>query len=731
MPDSMTNNIESTSSIWTQIKSLWGKKKRLTIFFSVILVIAVILLVAAIKTYNHYSQDLPSLAQLHNIEPSLVTKIYAADGTVIKEFYAERRILIPRERIPAPLIDALLSTEDRRFFKHWGVNLLSICRALWDGFYTGRRIRATSTITQQLARTLFLTPERTISRKIKEIITSTKIEKNYTKDEILEMYLNQCYFGRGAYGIQAAAQLYFGKNVEDLTISDCAILVGIPKNPSRYSPITNPDLSLGRRNVVLESMKRFGKLSPELADSLKNLPLEISPTSAPFGEAPYFTEMVRQYLEKNYGEDSLYRAGLSVYTTLNLKMQKEAEEILLAELEAKQQQMEETHSLRDTIYTIEVVDTTDGTPVKKRVYRQIQGALVALDNKTGAILALVGGKDFSKSQWNRAVQAPRQPGSGFKPFIYTAAIENGAKPTDIMYDIPIILTGDDGQEWSPQNFDDVFRGPVTLRIALAKSINIVSAKLIQKVTPQQTVFFASHMGISTPLSPYPSLALGTSEVTLWDMTRAFSVFPNGGIKIEPRYILKITDRYGNVLEENESSTREEVLSAQTAYILTTMLQSVINGGTGYGAVARGFTRPAGGKTGTTDNCMDNWFTGFTPQITAGVWIGYDDKIVIGKNVTGAHTALPVWTDFMIKAHEELPVEDFKIPSGIYFKTVCLETGLLATDRCPRIITDVFTEETLPDRICDLHPSANFPDSTVTILFKEREQVPEKKERIIF
>jgi membrane carboxypeptidase/penicillin-binding protein len=227
------------------------------------------------------------------------------------------------------------------------------------------------------------------------------------------------------------------------------------------------------------------------------------------------------------------------------------------------------------------------------------------------------------------------------------------------------------------------------------------------------------------------LALGTSEVTLWDMTQAFSVFPNGGIKVEHRYILKITDRYGNVLEENESSTREEVLSAQTAYILTTMLQSVINGGTGYGAMARGFTRPAGGKTGTTDNCMDNWFIGFTPQVTAGVWIGYDDKIVIGKNVTGAHTALPVWTDFMIRAHEEIPVEDFKVPSGLYLKTICLETGLLATDRCPRIITDVFTEGTLPDRICDLHPSDNFPDSTVTILFKEREQVPEKKEGIIF
>jgi penicillin-binding protein 1A len=387
--------------------------------------------------------------------------------------------------------------------------------------------------------------------------------------------------------------------------------------------------------------------------------------------------------------------------------------------------------LQDTNYTVVVIDTTEEKPISKREYKQIQGALVALDNKNGNILALVGGKDFAQSQFNRAVQALRQPGSGFKPFIYTAAIDNGARPTDIVYDTPIILTGDDGKEWGPQNFDLIFRGPVTLREALARSINVVSAKLIQKVTPQQTIFFASHMGISSPLAPYPSLALGTSEVTLWDMVSAFSVFPNGGIKVEPKYILKITDRYGKVLEEKKFSRREEVLSAQTAYIMTTMLQSVVNRGTGYGARARGFTRPAGGKTGTSDDCMDNWFLGFTPQITAGVWIGYDDKTVIGKNVTGAHTALPVWTDFMIKVHENLPVVDFKVPPGIYFKTVCLESGLLATDKCLRIITDVFTEETLPEGVCDLHPSDGIPDTTTRELFKERQQLPKKREGILF
>ncbi len=705
------------------------RKKPLIIGGSILLVL--LLLVGTIRTYYVYKKDLPSLAQLHNIEPSLITKIYAANGEVIKEFYTERRILTPLEKMPPHLIDALLATEDRRFFKHWGVSLLSMCRAVWVSFWSGERIKATSTVTQQLARTLFLTPERTISRKIKEILTAAKIERNYSKDEILEMYLNQCYFGKGAYGVQAAALRYFNKNVEELSISECAVLMGIPKNPSRYSPIDHPKLAQLRRDVVLNAMRDFGKISGELADSLKKLPLEIDPSPVPTGEAPYFTEMVRQYLEDRYGEDALYREGLSVYTTLNLDLQKAAEEALTKELDWLQENMESTRTLRDTSYTVVVTDSADGEPTRKRVYKQIQGALMSLENRTGDILVMIGGKDFEHSQFNRAVQARRQPGSGFKPFIYTAAIDNGNKPVDVWYDTPFSVMGEDGQEWSPENFDEIFRGPVTLREALAKSINVVSARLIEKVTPQQTIFYASNMGIKSPLAPYPSLALGTSEVTLEEIVSGFSVFPNQGIRVEPRYILKITDRYGNVLEENRTSRREEVLSAQTAYIMTTMLESVINKGTGQGARARGFYRPAGGKTGTSDNCTDNWFVGFTPQITTGVWIGYDDKTVIGKNITGAHTALPVWSDFMLAAHETLEVKDFQVPSGIIFKTICLESGLLATDRCPRIITDVFTEETVPKEVCDLHRSEEPPDTSGMELFEVKEQKQKRRGWIHF
>ncbi len=721
----------SFKQLLESLKRFVLRKKKLLIITGSIFLVFVLLLVVMIRTYRTYKRDLPSLAQLHNIEPSLITKIHSADGTVIKEFYTERRILIPLERMPPELIDALLATEDRRFFKHWGVNLLALSRAFWNNLWEWRWAQGASTITQQLARTLFLTPEKTISRKIKEILTAIKIERNYSKEEILEMYLNQCYFGKGAYGVQAAALLYFNKNVEDLSVSECAVLIGIPKNPSRYSPIEHPKLAQQRRNIVLNAMRDFEKIPERLADSLKNLDLEIHPSSLPTGEAPYFTEMVRQYLESKYGEDALYRGGLSVYTTLNLDLQKAAEEALQTQVDVLQKSMESTHTLRDTSYTVMVTDSSAGEPSQERQYKQIQGAVVAMENKTGNILALIGGKDFEKSEFNRAIQAKRQPGSGFKPFIYTAAIDNGARPVDVMYDTPFSLTGEDGEEWSPENFDRIFRGPVTLRQALAKSINVISAKLIEKVTPQQTIFYASNMGIGSSLSPYPSLALGTSEVTLQEMVSAISVFPNQGIKVEPRYILKITDRYGKILEENPASKKEEVLSAQTAYIMTTMLESVVNDGTGWGARGRGFYRPAGGKTGTSDNCTDNWFLGFTPQITAGVWIGYDDKTVIGENITGAHTALPVWSDFMIKAHDTLKVEDFRVPPGIVFKTVCLESGLLATDRCPRIITDVFTEETAPSVYCDLHPSEELPDTSGMRFFKVKEQRPEGKDWIHF
>ncbi len=662
-------------------------------------------LAASLKTYHVYQRDLPSLEDLHNIEPSLITKIYSSDDQVLQEFYSERRILTPLNKIPRHLIDALIATEDNRFYEHWGVDLFGIGRAFITNIFRGAFVQGGSTITQQLARTLFLTREKTITRKIKEGLTAIKIERTYSKDEILELYLNQSYFGKGAYGIQAAAQTYFGKAVDSLTVSDCAVLVGILKAPNRYSPLVSPQLAKGRRNVVLENLADHGTITEKQADSLKKLDLAVNPSLGPGGEAPYFTEMVRQYLEEKYGEAVLYSGGLTVYTTLNLALQKKADSALYTQLDVLQKQMENTHSLRDQNYTEVVVDTVAGKLKNKRAYKKIQGALVAMDNQTGDILALTGGRDFAQTKFNRAIQALRQPGSAFKPFVYAAAIDEGFKPTDIFYDTPIVLTDGTGKEWKPNNFDREFRGPVTLREGLQDSRNLVAIKLLQKIGEQKAVDYAHKMGIKSDLMAVPSIAIGTSEVTLLEMTQAFSVFPNQGIKVEPRYILKVTDRYGNILEENKTVKRQEVLSRQTAYILTNMLQSVVDKGTGYAVRALGFSRPAAGKTGTTDETTDNWFIGFVPQITAGVWIGYDDKTSIGPNQTGGGTCAPVWTYLMKKATENLAPENFAIPPGIVFRNVCLESGDLATQSCPHTAFEVFTEKTEPKSSCHLHPGS--------------------------
>lgn len=678
------------------------------IFWIASVIFAIVLLtsaLAAILTYRVYRQDLPSLSRLTNIEPSLPTRVISIDGQLLKEFYIERRTLVPFIQMPSYLVEALIATEDRRFYDHWGVNPLGILRALLVNLTRGEVVQGGSTITQQLARTLFLTREKTLSRKLKELLTAIKIERAYSKQEILEIYLNQCYFGKGAYGIQAAATTFFGKNARELTLPECALLVGLLKAPNRYSPVERPLGALLRRNTVLQNLVEIKKLSPKVADSLKLLPLGLRLHIDVLGEAPYFTELVRQYLEEHYGEKMLFSGGLTVFTTLNSELQKKAEIALNTGLDSLQADMERSHSLRDPRYTEEVIDTLDGRIKKKRVYKKLQAAFLAIDNATGNLVALIGGRNFAQSKFNRAYQSLRQPGSAFKPFVYTAAIDNGFRPSDIFFDTPLVLNIPGFGEWRPQNIDNEFHGPMTLRTGLQFSRNLIAIKLLQKVQPQQAIYYAQKMGITSELKPVPSLAIGTSEVSLWDMVSAYSVFPNGGIRVEPKFILKIVDRNGNVLEKHPTSRRKEVLSPTTAYIMTNLMQTVVDHGTARRARAMGFDRPAAGKTGTTDNFSDNWFLGFTPQFTAGSWVGFDDKTSIGQNQTGATNALPIWTLFMSAAHKNLPVKDFDVPSGIIFADVCAETGELATDKCPTVLyNEVFTEQTLPPQYCSKHPS---------------------------
>jgi len=651
-----------------------------------------------------FLDDLPSPAQLHNIQPRLITRVYDRNGEVLKEFYTERRILIPFNEIPPYLIDCLLATEDRKFQDHWGVDTRRIAGAMLHNIIRmDLTSEGASTITQQLSKSLFLTPEKTYIRKIKEAMTAVKIERTYSKNEILQMYLNNSYFGPGAYGIQAAAQVYFSKNAQELNLSECAILIGLLKAPNRYSPIEHPERALKRRNIVLASLANYGRIPENVADSLQSLPLEIMPHTESVGKAPYFTEMIRQHILSEYGEDALYAQGLSIYTTLDLGMQEIAETALYNEIDKREAEMEAYFPPDDENYTMLVPDTLGG-PDSIRVYKQIQGMLLAVDNETGGVLAFIGGRDFTKSKWNRVVQAFRQPGSAFKPFVYTTAIDNGFKPSDLFLDAPIVLTSG-GEEWRPSNFDMTFKGEMTMRDGLRGSRNLISIKVMMDplVTPRQVVEYARRMGITTPLNPVPALAIGASDVYMWEMVPAFSIFPNGGILKKPFYITKIVDRNGSIKYEKSKADQEEVLSEQTAYIMTNMLETVVNQGTGIGARLRGFKRPAGGKTGTTNDHTDNWFIGFVPQLTCGVWVAYDDKLKIGttRGEVGASTALPVWTDFMKAVTDTMQVRDFPVPSGIYTTTICLDSGELATPECVRTVTDIFTDETLPKTECHL------------------------------
>ncbi len=673
------------------------------------LTLIVFTILVGIGTVMALQSDLPSPAQLNNIQPRLITRVYDRNGEVLKEFYTERRILIPYNQIPPYLVDCLLATEDRKFYDHWGVDTRRIVGAAVHNIMKfDLTAEGASTITQQLSRSLFLTPEKTIIRKIKEALTAVRIERTYSKNEILQMYLNNCYFGPGAYGIQAAAQVFFSKNAEELTLQESAILIGLLKAPNRYSPIEHPVRALKRRNIVFSSLFHYGRLSRDMADSLIQFPFEIDPHMESVGEAPYFTELVRQHILKEYGEDALYAHGLSIYTTIDLGMQRIAEEALYAEIDNRQVDINEYYPLDDETYTMVVPDTLGGTD-SIRVHKRIQGMLMAIDNETGGVLAFIGGRDFAESKWNRVVQAFRQPGSSFKPFVYTTAIDNGFKPTDLFLDSPLVLMSG-GEEWRPSNFDHTFKGEMTLRNGLRASRNLISIKVMMDplVTPRQVVEYARRMGITTRLNPVPALAIGSADVYMWEMVPAFSIFPNGGILKKPFYITKIVDRNGYVKYEKTKADQEEVLSEQTAYIMTNLLETVVNHGTGVGARLRGFKRPAGGKTGTTNDFTDNWFIGFIPQITCGVWIGFDDKIKIGttRGEVGASTALPVWTQFMKAVTDSIPAREFPMPPGIYTTTICLDSGELARVECARTVTDIFTDETLPKSECRLDHKAS-------------------------
>jgi penicillin-binding protein 1A len=630
----------------------------------------------------------------------LSSLLYSTDGRVIADFGIEKRQSTSLARIPPHLRNAVIAVEDQNFYLHFGIDPTGILRALIVDIRLGRMAQGGSTITQQLARNLFLTMSREVSRKIREAILALQIERSYTKEQILELYLNQIYLGHGAYGVEEASQFYFGKHVENLDLAECALLAALPKAPNNYSPRQNPKAARGRRNIVLQLMYQEGFITREQCIEAKLEPIILtSSTARQTTLAPYFSEYVRQQLMDRYGYDAVYKGGLKVYTTLDLDMQVAAEAAIAKHLKA----LDKTHRKKANArgggegLPEDLLAAREAGIVPEDVATDVaQAALVAIDPSTGEIRAMVGGRDFKKSEFNRASQARRQPGSGFKPIIWAAAFESGMTPSDRIIDAPVIFHFRD-KVWKPQNYEEEFYGPTTLREALEHSRNIVSIRLLGKIGVAPAIRLARKMGIKQYLQPNLTLALGSTGVTPLEMTSSYATLAGGGIYREPIAILKIVGPDGHTIEEKRP--RETIaLSEQTAYVTTSVMQGVIRRGTGWRA--RKLGRPAAGKTGTTNDCTDAWFVGFTPELATGVWVGFDDMRTLGKKETGGKVASPIWTDFMKAALAGKPILDFKEPPRIEFAEVDPRSGLLAPPGSKKKISVAFVEGTAPKKYFD-------------------------------
>ncbi|HXZ32730.1 MAG TPA: PBP1A family penicillin-binding protein [Terriglobales bacterium] len=659
-----------------------------------------------------YSTDLPQAEQLEHYRPSSITELYDDHGQIVGSFALQRRVVASYSDFPPILREALISIEDKEFYRHWGINVWRIAGAAYRDIESGGRVQGASTLTMQLARNLFLSPERSFQRKIEEALWAIQIERRFTKEQIFTLYANQIFLGHGVYGFEAASEFYFSKPAKQLTLAEAALLAGLPKAPGLYSPISHPDRALKRRNLVINAMLEDGKVTAKQANEARNEPIQLNVQKDPNSVAPYFVEEIRRYLENKYGADQVHQSGLRVYTTLDMDLQRAATQAVLDGLAAYERRhgwkghlenvLNEGFSLTgyehpdwdsepgaggyihglvtavvpgsatvkfgryaamlaqsDAAWTQSKLQTILKTgdiiyvkilslPVagKARVGLEqdsgTQGALIAIDNATGGIKALIGGRDFEQSKFDRATQALRQVGSSFKPYVYTAAIDQGARPDDTIVDTPVMFQTASGP-YVPHNYDEKFEGTITLRRALAQSRNIPALKLADSLGIKTVIDYAHRFGITSNLPPYLPVALGAAEVTLLEQTSAFSVFPNDGVRVIPRYITKVTDYEGRVMEEDFPEVKD-VVSTRTARIMTSMLRDVVLHGTAIAAASMKY--PLAGKTGTTNDFTDAWFIGFSPSMTTGVWIGYDEKKSLGAKESGAHAALPIWMDFM-------------------------------------------------------------------------------------
>jgi penicillin-binding protein 1A len=677
--------------------------------------------------------DLPDIDTLQHYTPPLVTRIYDRNNELITELFTERRTVLPLSEIPVNLQNAFMATEDQYFFQHWGINLKGIARATIANLRHGRVVEGGSTITQQLSKVLFFSQKKTLTRKIRELLLAIELERNYSKEEIFQMYMNQIYFGHGAYGVEAAARTLFGKHAKELNLAECALLGGLPRSPKTYSPFLNPENARRRRAWVLSRMRKSGYITVREESEANQTPIRAdkAPLVPPVGA--YFVEYLRQILDPKYGDNALYQGGYSIYTTLDLKMQKAAEEVMEKDLTGfdVDRQKELQQAYKEALKAAKKSKSHLPILVSSSTAK-VQGSLVALDPRTGEIRALVGGREFKESQFNRVTQAQRQPGSAFKPFVWAAAMDDDMTEATIVDDDKVGFYNDGSdwklldsatdsysialatapfppdQAWVPQNWDFKYFGPVTLRTGIALSRNLVSIRLTDHFGPKKIMEYAQRCGIKSPLTPVLSMALGTEQVNLLELTGAYCTFANGGIRPEPYGIRRIEDKDGKVLEEN-SPQSTVALSAQTAYLMVDLLRAVVTSGTGRRALD--LDRPVGGKTGTNQDLKDLWFVGFTPNLACGAWMGYDDFTSMGKHFTAASKVLPWWTDFMKKAHAGLPVKNFQVPPDIVFAKIDAETGYLALPTCPKVTLAAFKKGTDPKELCPVdHLSQQKPEA---------------------
>ena len=603
------------------------------------LLFVIVVGVAALWAFTILPRSLPSVTALETLQPIQGTKIYDDNDEPMTELHVERRILVPLAQIPQSLRDAILATEDRRFYSHWGIDPIGVARAVIQNYRRGRIVEGGSTITQQLTKVLFLTPDKSLERKLKEAVLALELERRYSKDRILEMYLNQVYFGHGSYGVEAAARTFFGKPVSELTVKESALIAGLPRAPSNYSPFDRADAAKRRREVVLRRMVDFGVLKDEESKRLAKTDLGLIPPERRRTTGQYFVDYVQQSLEAKYGPDLVLKGGLNVYTTLNPTMQLAAEQ-----------------SLRDGLKALQ------GRSAQARPGESPEGAVITVEPQTGYVKAMVGGSDFLRSEFNRAVQAKRQPGSAFKPFIYIAALEAGFTPASQIEDSPVSYTVGGGQPvWKPENYDRKFRGSTTLQQAIEESVNVVTVKLQERIGLSKTIQVARRLGIASPLDVNLSLALGTSDLSLLELTSAYGVLGNQGVWMPPVTIRYVTDAQGKLLEEHVPEGREAI-APETAYVITHMLRGVVERGTGQAAKALG--RPIAAKTGTTNDYSNAWFIGFTPRLATGVWVGYDRPRSLGKDETGSRVAVPIWVSYMGRVLGDSPKEDFPVPDRV-------------------------------------------------------------------